>query len=81
MPGWPRKLIITPHAQKQMARRGVSREDVELAHGNHHTTYPGTHKKNDTVVLVGTGTNKRELCVVVGKRKRRVVVTVYWREP
>jgi hypothetical protein len=63
-----------------MARRQISAKDVEAAFENHHTTYPGKDKKNDTVVLVGTGTNQRPLCVVVSKRRRRVVVTAYWRE-
>lgn len=78
MPGWRRKLIFTKHALDQMSRRQIKKKDVEMAAGNHHTTYPGTHNGHTTLVMVGTGTGARTLCVVVDRRRRRVVVTAYW---
>ena len=77
MPG--KRPILTDHARQNMERRGISEADVLAVMDNHHTTFPGTHQKNNTVVLVGTGTDGTGVCVVVGKRKRHLVITAYRR--
>lgn len=74
------RLIFTDHVKEAMMRRGVTTSDVEVAWENHHTTYPGTNPKRDTIVRVGTGRNGKPLAVVVDGKKPFVIVTAYWKE-
>jgi len=63
-----------------MRRRVITAQDIRAALTNQHTTYPGTNPKGDTVVVVGTCSDGRDLCVVVPSEERTFVVTAYWKE-
>ena len=74
------RITLSGHAKQQMQRRSITSQDIRSALANHHTTYPGTNPKGDTVVVVGTCPGGRDLCVVVSNDERTFVVTAYWKE-
>jgi hypothetical protein len=74
------RISLSSHAKQQMQRRSITVEEIRAALTNSHITYPGTNPKGDTVVVVGTCPNGRELCVVVAKEDTSFVVTTYWKE-
>ena len=71
--------IITDHAKSNMARRAVTEAHVREALAASDITYPGSNKDRETMVKEGLCQDGRRLCVVVDKKKPRVVVTAYWR--
>lgn len=73
------RLVFSEHATRAMHRRQISVADVRAALENRHTTYPGTNPRADTLVVVGTVTNGRDLSVVVRVEQPSYVVTAFWR--
>ncbi len=74
------RITLSSHAKLQMKRRSITAEEIREALSNSHTTYPGTNRKGDTVVVVGTSPGGRDLCVVVDQEDRTFIVTAYWKE-
>lgn len=72
-------LHYTGHAAEQMHRRGIDPEDVEAALETCDTTFPGTDRRRQNVVKVGTAGDRR-LWVVVKRERPFVVVSAYWGE-
>jgi hypothetical protein len=73
-----RNLVYSSHAKDQMKRRRITEDDVEEALTTADTTYPGTDKKRENVVKVGTCPNGMRLCVVVKQDRQHIIVTAYW---
>jgi hypothetical protein len=77
---WRRKpLVFSGHAREQMHRRGITEADVEAAVENADITHPGSDKRRENLVKVGTAPDGRRLSVVVKKRRQHIVVSAYWR--
>jgi hypothetical protein len=70
-------LYYTSHAAEQMERRGILTEDVESALETCDTTFPGSDKRRENEVRVGTACDGSRLCVVVKRERPFIVVTAY----
>ena len=71
-------LYFTGHAAEQMERRNISPDEVEAALETCDTTFPGSDKKRENVVKVGTAPNGQRLWVVVKSERPFIVVSAYW---
>lgn len=70
-------MILTNHAQEQMAKRGVTRKDIELALNRPiGVPLPADLGK---IRIDGYATNNRVLAVIVpAVSVETVIVTVFW---
>ncbi|MGI8479657.1 MAG: DUF4258 domain-containing protein [Gaiellaceae bacterium] len=73
-------LYYTSHAAEQMERRAIDPEDVEAAFETCDTTYPGSDRRRENLVKVGTTSDDRRLHVVVKRERPFVVVSAFWGE-
>ncbi len=73
-------LYYTGHAAEQMERRDIDPEDVEIALETCDTTYPGSDRRRENLVKVGTTRDDRRLHVVVKRERPFVVVSAFWGE-
>ena len=71
-------LHYTSHAAEQMDRRSITPDDVEAALETCDTTFPGTDKRRENLVKIGTATNGDRLYVVVKRERPFMVVSAYW---
>jgi hypothetical protein len=65
---------FTKHAQEQMRRRRISRQEVEEAHRNHRTETPGWTEKETN--LWGETDRGRRLRITVRTAEPNVIITV-----
>ena len=61
-----------------MERRNVTPDEVEAALETCDTTFPGSDKKRENLVKVGTTPNGDRLWVVVKTERPFIVVSAYW---
>jgi uncharacterized protein DUF4258 len=73
-------LHYTSHAADAMERRGITTEDVEMALETCDTTFPGSDRRRENLVKVGTTSDGRRLFVVIKRERPFIVVTAYWEE-
>lgn len=79
-PRWrKRPLFYSEHAKEQMERRRITEDDVQAAVENADVTHPGTDKRRENLVKVGTAPNGERLAIVVNKRRQHIIVSAYWR--
>jgi hypothetical protein len=71
-------LYYSGHAAEQMERRSISAEDVEAALESCDTSFPGSDKRRENLVKVGTAANGERLWVVVKKERPFIIVSAYW---
>lgn len=61
-----------------MERRRIEVDDVEAALETCDTTYPGSDRKRENLVKVGTARDDRRLHVVVKRDRPFVIVSAFW---
>jgi uncharacterized protein DUF4258 len=71
-------LHFTGHAAEQIERRGITPEDVEAAIETCDTTFPGSDRRRENLVMVGKAPNGERLNVVVKEERPFIIVTAYW---
>lgn len=73
-------LHYTGHVAEQMERRGITTDDVEMALETCDTTFPGSDRRRENLVKVGTAPDGHRLWIVVKSERPFVIVSAYWGE-
>jgi hypothetical protein len=61
-----------------MDRRGITPDDVEAALETCDTTFPGSDRRRENLVKVGTAVNGERLNVIVKAERPFIIVSAYW---